>query len=699
MPKIAAISLIQLPPSNTSVTTTADERRKFDAFIKAVNIDIEKLNQYIEAFNQADTPETQQKHLRNLYEYRQSMNHKYRRDQISLCKSYQEQIQDRLWTDIKRELNNLGRTSTTFSTETSADANTTPAEIFSNMPHDKLTKLMKIFWENKNVEQKLEALYAIDEPGGTEFHQFLNTHCIQVLSGNGNSRNIKIGPNVWDSDEPELILKVDVRLGQPKEQEQKLRDGGFQHLGQIHSEERQATFESGGVAITADLFLTDFYDKGDLLYQSTKTRNYGGLDKLISSAADYYQQMATILLEMEAMGVAFPDAKNTNWLIDSDHRLKISDTKSFLACSPLTATIDRNDPQNKQIALVRSSHLRPDDFDRSVFSADKMHGYMLGKNLYQFLTSRKSEDMLDITSTATSTYSFKDEDFKHPIFQTDEGLQMKVLIQHLVQPKPEDRISLAIALEQLNDTILKLKIRDLYAQIQKQIPEAIPLVDQYAQVVMSMVDNNEMQKQQLILDKFQKVIDLSERRESCNRILDRLKSHLPNPETIEEYNVRIKNAYETHDLAAMESIDEELNRYCDNVCHSIKKEYEALRSRVSGVLAQETVSDLNEAFDYHFECRNINSLQDVIEYIIGGVFDKCVNLCEKNNLSLDDPLRKQLAEENRETFTVKNVGTLLAIIEKLAPAQEVKKFEEFKKRFQESTHSESVEENLRSGPK
>ena len=420
---------------------------QFLDFVDDVNQDIVVINQYIQAFNDATTTEEKKSRLKTLDQERQRMNERYPLDCISHCEMYQQHIHERLWNTIHPEQIVLARPSITSKTHAS--------DVISAMTHEKLTQIMQIFWENDNIIPKLQACYSINEQGGVAFRKIFNKNTITVIAGRGNSRVIKLTPYPPDGTPP-LVFKIDARLGQPKEPEQHLRNQSFQHLSPVYGQERQATFMIGENRITANVLLTNFYSHKDLGFDMTQTHaNKTPHANITSSALHYYQQMGNILLDMQTKGVAFPDTKNTNWLIDSKGNLVIADTKSFLFCDASTSLIDYQSEQNRWIKLIVSKTHTPQEFGQlgsTPISADKMHTYMLGKNLYQYLTHCSQEFLLNWPipyRTAATQHSFSDSDFSHAIFNTLEGQQLKDLIQHMVQPDPNERISLGTALEAL----------------------------------------------------------------------------------------------------------------------------------------------------------------------------------------------------------------------------------------------------------
>ncbi len=398
-------------------------------FVDAFNSDIVALNNEIDCYNNSTDEAQQLTLLKEIDQSRNTLNNRYYLDDIARSPSYQAQMHDQLDREIREAFDKLKPPKE----EDLASLH----EIIRQMPHAKLTQLMAILWENTDLNNKLNNLYKPDElPGYTHFQQFLNTHTIQSLSAGmaGNSRNIKIcktGPG-----NTPLVLKVDRRFDQPKSTEDYLRKVGVRALATTYGE-RQGTFiaydarTGRNINVTATLVITEYCPGGDL---NACTRKSKADRNWLTSVLDYYSQMADILHELQLHEVAFTDAKNENWLIGQDNKLRISDTKSFRRTrkGQVAATYRDDDPRSS--IILTQSHL-PEEFSLRLagkeitlqFSAEAMHAYMLGKNLYQSLTGYHSMVLTKIKSFKGSGY------FDAPIFQkVPIGEKLKRMLQAMV---------------------------------------------------------------------------------------------------------------------------------------------------------------------------------------------------------------------------------------------------------------------------
>ena len=361
--------------------TTAMDILLYHDFVAAVNIDIKQLNEHIKKYNSCENEEEQLALLKNIYSLRENMNNLYPLDFIAHCPTYQQQIHDKLEEDLRSACIKLNHPSLAILANLEPHSLSTIEELIAALPHDKLTELAVIFWENKDVEKRLGNL-VLPEPVLSLFNTFLSTHMISVLPNSNNSRNIVIERKPSNGSSS-VVLKLDLRLGTPKESEQMLRQKGFKYFPNIHGIERQITFALHEKPITTFVTITDYFPKADL--ESHINRKDPLLvAENINSALNFYRQMADIFLEMHELGYTFTDAKNSNWLISDDGQLKIADTKSLVPILQPTGMVDlKSEPCTWLRKNIKASpHLYPSEFLTSKpFSAEQMTSYFLGKNL------------------------------------------------------------------------------------------------------------------------------------------------------------------------------------------------------------------------------------------------------------------------------------------------------------------------------
>ena len=418
----------------------ATRRSARDKFIIEANQDICALNLLISEYN-IQTKEQKLLKLHDIYLAVKQMDDKFPDRVISDSPSYRTAIYKKLFSRLKKQYDYLNQYSQTLESIDKAPVSCI-AESFS-LPHlllnispEKAAQLIKILLMNGAYDKSLlRTLFSEKEPEYAEFQAFLRDHTIAFLGG-GNSKNFKITSLL---DGYEFVLKIDSRLDMPKNVESHLRSHSLSDtLTNIFAERRVSYTEADGKSITKTLLITEYCSGGDLDACSAVQDT---AEKKISSALNIFKQMATILLDIEHDECAFPDMKNTNWLMNSKGLLHIADTKSFV----FTDTVGRINfsiPSNRWCRLISTTYMGPPELYTAIFSADKMHAYMLGKNLYQYLTGCSNRYL-------SNRHDGRHYDFSAPLFQTENGNRLKLLIQKTIKPDPANRITINETLSQL----------------------------------------------------------------------------------------------------------------------------------------------------------------------------------------------------------------------------------------------------------
>ena len=490
-------------------------------FLKQVNKDIRAIQDLIAQYNQTNDNNKKRLLLDKIEQKNKIILNKYPANLLAWSADFTEQIETKLFNEIKKERFRLGISSTDKSL----------ARIIENMSPEKISQLMEVLNKGGLFDQNdFTNLYSSSEDGYNNFQDFLNSITQIKFLGGGNSLNFQIKYPTGES----LVLKLENRLDQPALIEDHLKSGILKSvIPPIHAR-RPGTFTyMGGYDVRAfpipksplktrlyvniniqrqlieyayldangniqhntidnthpkfnsfsginntnlrcylpdlleitnarghslpikrtinrSLVVSDFCAGGDLELYGKKVAHP---DDLILSALPIYIKMGKILTNLTKNNCAFPDMKNTNWLIDNKGTLKIADTKSFIYINK-NGKIDHTLPENEWAGLIQSNFLSPPEISKKmsndVHSADKMHSYMLGKNLYQYLTG------CDCSVLDQNKLSFK----KESVFQTDIGQQLKSLIKSMVRNNPDDRISTLEALEKLRDIKQEIKAAD-----------------------------------------------------------------------------------------------------------------------------------------------------------------------------------------------------------------------------------------------
>ncbi|MBI2785262.1 MAG: hypothetical protein HYX60_02695 [Legionella longbeachae] len=414
------------------------------------------LNQLIIAYNKTRNKQDSIEKLKSILRYKQDIENKYSDKYVSKCSDFSNEIQVKLFLSIKKEFETLGIPSLYGILDKGSPKTNSFSEILANMEPEKVNKLIVILSKGRRFsKEELAQLYAPEN--NKDFESFLQNNSISFLGG-GNSKNFKITPN--DNSTP-YVLKVENRMGMPKAPVVKLRDQSLKdNLTPILAERQGTTNE-----MTRTILITEFCAGGDLMAQNTLKKK-----KHIESAVKLYDQMLSCLIGIGNDGCAFPDMKNTNWLVDEHDKLMLADTKSLVFC-------DENDHINyNEIIIdtggsfVRTQYMNPPEFYKmrdKLFSSDNVHAFMFGKNLYQYLTKCGNEVLGYIMDS--SYIKFEDK-----IFKTNPGKLLESLIKDLIKEKPNDRISLQSAKSKINEINTLIKQEELeFSKLKTELKNTI----------------------------------------------------------------------------------------------------------------------------------------------------------------------------------------------------------------------------------
>lgn len=447
-------------------------------FINQVNEDIQNINRLIQSYNETQNDQESVDTLKNILLYKQFIENKYSDKFVSMCPEFSTEIHSKLFSNLKAEFAKYNIFSLWEISDTSATTKNEFAEILTDMEPEKVNHLIDMLSRGAFFDiNKLTKLYApLENP---KFDHFIKNTDISFLGGT-NSKNFKLFPK---NDNPPYVLKIENRMGNPKQPVINLmRNSSVKDTFLQEEAIRAGTLSISRYRETRTLSVISFCPQGNLI---THSKKHGSDDMArIKSALQMYKQMINVLINLSQEGYAFPDMKNTNWLVDENGLLAISDNKS------LVPSIDNTITKNMANSLLRTSYLSPPEIltllmqpQKNFILLDKMHAYMLGKNLYQYVTGCGDEKLYEITNE--SQY-----DFIYPIFQTNEGTELQKLIASLVQDEPEARLSLEEAEMQLSriESLIQQK-EEVLTLINRLKEENIHLLNQIEKC--SFGDNDE----------------------------------------------------------------------------------------------------------------------------------------------------------------------------------------------------------------
>jgi len=421
LPKLSRIGLIKNTPTVKHRKALLNEQ----AFVDAVNIDIDQLNVLIQDYNASKSMDEKTQLLQKIIHEQQEIDNKYPPDIMGNCASYREAIYIKFYKELilNRHLLALKNNQ-----EEHVDTDLTSAQLLVNMSPEKSSQLLGILLKGAqfNRQDYVKLYNGENNPEALAFKTFLGNHTLTFLGGS-NSKNFKITPKVGLA----MVLKIDNRLNMPKSAEAHLKKHSLQQVLTRVYTERQATFiDEVGSVLTRTLLITEFCDKGNLETHSTTCPDN---PTRIKSALQLYKQMGTILEHIRDDDCAFPDMKNTNWLVDQDGKLRISDTKSFVFSK--NDVFDLKCHSNRWYKFLRTDYMNPPELSTPPpFSVDKLHAYLFGKNLYQYLT-RCNHNYLNHRNDE------QQYDFSAAVFKSEQGRLLKELLKKMIKINPEHRIS------------------------------------------------------------------------------------------------------------------------------------------------------------------------------------------------------------------------------------------------------------------
>ncbi|MDF1677098.1 MAG: hypothetical protein P1U32_00175 [Legionellaceae bacterium] len=432
-----AISLVQEVTADTK-GLKRKSKAKVDAFVDSFNQFVPVINETITLYNEAATLEEKLELLKMLHADMQQINAQFSNRAMSRSVDYISNIHVDLFREMKHEFEALGLPSmqpdALRESRSTMAYPTSPAELIANTDPVKLNQLAAILQSGKNIEQsELAALYQVGEADKATYDEFFNTHSIAYLGG-GNSLNFVIQHKVTRE---ACVLKLENRMGMPSDIEMHLRENGLQDVFTTLSADRMVSYldEDDLKMVTRRLVVTELCKGRDLVKQAR--RETGTSEERITRALDVYTQMGDILSKLGAADATFPDMKNSNWLMDESGRLRIADTKAFLRLDEHGNVIDA-------AGIICSGHLIAPEMRSDAYTGDKMHVYMMGKNMYQYLMQYRDDDFyVDPDDPESKPRPDSDLKFDAPIFnETDEGRKLAAAIQMMMNPSPDARPSL-----------------------------------------------------------------------------------------------------------------------------------------------------------------------------------------------------------------------------------------------------------------
>lgn len=349
----------------------------FDQFIR-------ETNQLIDEYNKKDNDADRIAILKDINNKVHQFECKYPASYLAASSDYRKS-KATLFQEIKYQSASMG-IATLTDPQINPTAKSSPvAEIIANMSQAKADALLNILAKGKQSDlgSQLNALYAKSDLSdeAKAFRDFLNTHEMSYLGG-GNSKNFKV---TRLTDGHVSVLKVDSRLDMPRDVEVHLREKTPHLFNGVDFERVSfARDKNSGENISRTLVVTEFCQGGSV---EDYRNNIHDPDELAESAGKIFEQMASAFIDIDKAGCLFPDAKITNWLVDSKGKVLIADTKSFQYTDGkyYDSSLAKNEHYD---GLAHTRGFVPPELFNNPYEADKVHSYLLGKNLYIYVTGK-----------------------------------------------------------------------------------------------------------------------------------------------------------------------------------------------------------------------------------------------------------------------------------------------------------------------
>lgn len=409
MPAIAAFNAGKLP--------TAD-----------INRFRTEVNNLIEQYNKEENTAKKKEYLGEIQKKIKEVDNKYPPDTIAGSPEYLAR-HTTLFEEIKYQYASLGVNALVAVPQQSSPL----SEIIANMSPNKTNELFLILESKRQIAQQLQGLYKANDESfeAKAFRSFIATHQIEYLGGN-NSKNYKI---VNQENNHAYVLKVDYRLNMPRNVETHLRDKIPENFTPIMAE-RQVSGAAGKQEPTKcrTLLVTEYCNQGNINEHRKKLND---MPTKIKTAGIIFEKMADIFINIQNSNCMFPDAKASNWLVRGNAQLSLADTKSFVFTDK-NGQYNSELESNKYTTILGTEDFTPPELGDSPISADAVHAYIMGKNLYNYLSNSQAK-----------SHDGQSLDFTKPAFQTPTGQEYKQIIEGLVKTNPNERMKVREALDRL----------------------------------------------------------------------------------------------------------------------------------------------------------------------------------------------------------------------------------------------------------
>lgn len=250
----------------------------------------------------------------------------------------------------------------------------------------------------------------------------IGTYDIKKLGGTNNTN--------WKISDPEIGIDLIIQIGEPSPN-QKLIEG------LEHSSVNEYLATPFFTSLHTDespfnLVVTELYTGGDLRHEREEKQDATPED-ILNNATSRIQDLTSFCQSSLQNHSLHPDIKLTNFLINGEGNVVITDKKTF------TAIDEAGNVPIREIATTRE-YAPPEMKNEALkkLNAEAFMCYQLGLALYDYILL--PEEPKDTTEKCWSEeIPLK---FTNPIFNTEKGTCLKNLITRMLDPNPLERPSL-----------------------------------------------------------------------------------------------------------------------------------------------------------------------------------------------------------------------------------------------------------------
>lgn len=398
-------TISKLMPRENQKRATVD-----DFFVNAANQVIDELNAAIHTYQGLSLNEDRIAQLKHINSLRKQLEDMCPQD-ISVS-DFSESVLNNFFIQLADECKSLGIGVGDLEEVPDELRNIPFVGLLANMHPEVLREMFEILYSARKGH--IKGLW--DPDLWTHFvlkHPEFDGYQIKCISA-GNAKNFILTP--LDPNVPKFIIRIDDRLGGARANDAEIRKT---ELAKFLTPIAGTRLISSG-KFNPTILITTVCPNGNPLDHA---KNNVTIVEKIQGASEIYSQMAHIFLRMQAHNVFCPDGKNENWLLDDKNQLCVADNKSWMFSKDGYHDIDETFSKNclaygAQPSLIANIGFMPSYINNQRFEIDKMHCYMLGNNMYQYLTG-----------CSNALLHSGVLDFDEPVFKTPDGQQFVEMIK------------------------------------------------------------------------------------------------------------------------------------------------------------------------------------------------------------------------------------------------------------------------------